>query len=299
MKNNKGIASLLYNISIYAGLTALLVYLYQADYLYIPDSLDPYWFVLSIFLAIAGFLCQPAAWHSVLRSGGYTITYTESLAAFGTSIFGKYIPGKIWSVIGRAGYSAKFHGWDTAHLSFLSTHAQLLTLWQGIAIGLAGVLLLEGSLNAYMGAALAFIIITLIIFLRPLQEKLLHVLSRGRMAVSGETNYRAIVSASVQYLIGWIFWCSGFYAMVYSLGIEARPVETALGFALAATIGIVSVFSPGGLGVREAVITGYLALLGISVNDALMVSVFSRVWFLIGEVSMFAMGVLADKRIKK
>ena len=67
------------------------------------------------------------------------------------------------------------------------------------------------------------------------------------------------------------------------------------GFPLATSLGMVALILPGGIGLREVVLTGYLSLDGISSSDAATVAVASRLWFLIGEIFIFLLGLAADK----
>jgi uncharacterized membrane protein YbhN (UPF0104 family) len=67
-----------------------------------------------------------------------------------------------------------------------------------------------------------------------------------------------------------------------------------LAFPLAATLGIIAVIAPGGLGAREGVLVAYLVLAGQSVADATTVAVAARLWFLAGELALFVIGWLTD-----
>jgi uncharacterized membrane protein YbhN (UPF0104 family) len=67
------------------------------------------------------------------------------------------------------------------------------------------------------------------------------------------------------------------------------------GFPLAASLGVLALVAPGGLGVREGVIVAYLGLAGIPAMEATTISIASRLWFLGGELIFFAAGAIAHR----
>ncbi|MEX0686385.1 MAG: lysylphosphatidylglycerol synthase domain-containing protein [Balneolales bacterium] len=96
-------------------------------------------------------------------------------------------------------------------------------------------------------------------------------------------------------VINWLFWSAGFYFLILSLTETQIPPTAGLSFALATNIGILAIISPGGLGVREAVLIAYLNFIGLSLAEATTISVASRLWFLIGEAMLFAAGLISHK----
>ena len=99
--------------------------------------------------------------------------------------------------------------------------------------------------------------------------------------------------------INWLLWCAGFYFLILSLTDTPVSPDAGLSFALATNIGILAIVSPGGLGVREAVLIAYLNFIGLSMAEATTISVASRLWFLIGEGALFAAGLIAHGYQKK
>ena len=61
---------------------------------------------------------------------------------------------------------------------------------------------------------------------------------------------------------------------------------------------MLAIFAPGGLGAREGVLVAYLMLAGQTAADATTVAVVARLWFLVGELALFAIGWISDARIK-
>jgi uncharacterized membrane protein YbhN (UPF0104 family) len=59
--------------------------------------------------------------------------------------------------------------------------------------------------------------------------------------------------------------------------------------------GILAIFLPGGIGVREGIMTAYLSALGIELELAITIATLSRLWFITGEVFIFLMALILKK----
>ena len=99
------------------------------------------------------------------------------------------------------------------------------------------------------------------------------------------------------FVVYWALWSIGFCLLVASLINIDVSWSVGFGFPLAATLGIITFISPGGLGTREAIMVGYLTLAGVPLVDATSVAVASRLWFLGGEVFIFLVGWAVHKQI--
>lgn len=67
----------------------------------------------------------------------------------------------------------------------------------------------------------------------------------------------------------------------------------AFAFSLSVSYGLLAVFMPGGLGVREGIIVLVLTATGLDVKVATTISVISRIWFISGEIFIFLMAILS------
>ena len=133
-----------FNILIYASLIFLLVALYTADYLVMPRIYSWPLLSLSFFLLFAGYLAYVACWDKILKINDIQVGYGSHLAGNGLSVFGKYIPGKVWVLLGRSAYINKYHGASMGEGTLLSFKAQIISIWIGLFIGLAGFLVASG-----------------------------------------------------------------------------------------------------------------------------------------------------------
>ena len=102
---------------------------------------------------------------------------------------------------------------------------------------------------------------------------------------------RAIILVLVGAMFCWLLWVIGFWFLGMSAGVNIS-INAALLFPLATIVGVIAVFAPGGVGIKESVISAGLIFFGINKTDAISLSVYSRLWFLFGEIIFFLLAIL-------
>jgi len=285
----------------YASLIFLVIALVRADFLVIPTIHDPAKLILSLLLLWAGFLLNALAWSRLLRQTPYRVGDRDGMASHGLAIFGKYIPGKFWVVMGRAEYLALRAGQSRKDLASLSLDAQFIALWAALLLGTIGMFSVGGTRLYGIGVLILFTGFSLVIFtplFHRLAEWILSKIFRKPVTVPHLPPARVIRTLG-WYLLNWSTWSLAFWLLAASLAEGPLPFSIAPAFALGGSLGILSVFAPGGLGVREGVLTAYLSLAGLALQEATTIAVASRLWFLTGEVFIFLVAVFLDRRGKK
>lgn len=282
----------------YASLLFLLIALYEADYLVLPRVVRLGSFTLSLALVVLGFLANAFSWRRVLGQFGHDVPYAQALASTGLSVFGKYIPGKIWAIIGRAGYIAKWRSLALAEVSTASVNAQLITLWLGLAFGAIGLYGVGGLESWGVLVAGCWLVLSLVLFCSAphrIAERIASRMLRREIRLP-TLGVASTVSLIPWFALTWILWAGGFYLLSHSLVSENLPLAVGFGFPLAATLGILVVIAPGGLGVREGILVAYLLMVPMPLAEATTISVTARLWFLVGEASVFALGIALRPR---
>jgi len=285
-----------FNIFIYLSLVFLIIALYKLDYLIIPIFYNYYYLVLSIVFVLAGFLFDAISWYKILIYKGFKVNILQAVTSMGLSVFGKYIPGKIWIVLGRSAYIAKNNGGCEKELGSISLIAQFLSLWTGAIVGffVLVVLPVQKSYPLIILTIIGIALFTAVLYLRYIHDFFDYLIKK--IFKSDFLIPRLLFNESLNiipwYFMNWICWSAGFYFLVNSLTIEEVSILTGFSFPLAATVGLIAVFVPGGLGVRESIITGILVLFGIKLNQATAISVISRFWFMTGELSIFIYSII-------
>jgi uncharacterized membrane protein YbhN (UPF0104 family) len=208
------------------------------------------------------------------------------------AIFTKYIPGKIWSIIGRAGY-LQVTSLSLKTTSFLSLKEQVVYIWEGLILSAIPMLLVYG-LNVYVIlVALLTILITLLLFIRTIHEwfvKTFKKITKKNLDVPF-LNFSESLKLIQYVFYYWITWILAFYLFVNSF-YHAIGFQVAFAFSLSVTIGLLAIIFPAGLGIREGVMGSYLILSGIPVEISTVIVLYARIWFITGEVFLFLLALL-------
>jgi uncharacterized membrane protein YbhN (UPF0104 family) len=208
----------------------------------------------SIVCAAAGTAAAGWIWLSILEALGVS-TQRRWAGLFFQAQLGKYIPGSVWQYAGRAAV-ARAEGIPVRPVA-VSLPIEFVA--SALAAGLLAALLL-----GWWGAAVAATAALLLIALeRP---------ARARRPAAF-----AIVRATLLYLPAWLTLGGSFWLCARGL-LDVPVGDLPLyggAFVVAWLGGLVAVYAPGGLGVREAVLVALLSS-RTGAADALVVAVASR-----------------------
>ena len=284
-----------YTYIVYVSLFFLVVTLFQADYLKIPEIKSIKLLILSLFFLFLGVFLDALAWHKSLTVFGFTKhSYLSSLSSMGLSIFGKYIPGKIWTVIGRSSYMVKKYNYNEKQVSMISLIAQLISLWVGIILGSIIFLFISQTGNWIAIISFIWIFLSLLLFTNffyiIIEFILLSILKVNIDLL--KLNIKDIIRIIPWYVILWITWCFAFYLLINSQIDFYLPIWVGLAFSIACTIGVLAIIFPGGIGIRESFLAFIFLILGFEQEIVYTLSASSRIWFLVGEIFMFTTAVI-------
>jgi uncharacterized membrane protein YbhN (UPF0104 family) len=244
--------------------------------------------VLSMMVLAVYFLGRAWLWHFLTTRYRIDIPLKRSMGAWFLSQLGKYIPGKVFMYVGRLYYYAR-EGRSKALFSLcfvVETMATILSSTVVVLIALAQSGLPE--LRPY--EPLLFVaLIALVVSLHPavlgwLTNRGLRIL--GRSAIEFTPRGRDTVLFVLLYSVNWLVFGLAFFLFInsiYRIGAE-HILYLAGAFSAASLIGMLSVFVPSGLGVREGVLIVMLAPI-VSVEAAIVISLASRLWFTATELT--------------
>jgi len=285
---------------VYISIIFLAYTLYQFDYLSLPRIYYQGVAFFSLTSIIVAYFAHSLPWWKVLNVNGYTVSFKQSVISVGLSIFGQYIPGKLWMIVGRSGYIAEKEQLPVGQLSMLSLSAQFTSLWISFLLGTIGLLFFIDKPIWFILSFTAFLLLTIIVFtdyFHNLTEWLVKKIFRKDLSIP-RLYWRQTTKILPWFFIQWFFWSLGFYLLAWGLSPGIVSMKIVLVWPLAASLGILFIISPGGLGVREGVLTGCLVMVGIPIQEATTISVASRIWFLFGEIALFLLALILQ-RIKK
>jgi glycosyltransferase 2 family protein len=125
-----------YNYFLYLSLLGVVYSLYKSDYLLVPEIRNVWHLSLSIVFLSAGILIQCFNWKIALKIFHIKIDSKNAIISHGQSIFMKYVPGKVMSVLGRSMYISREYGLSISKTTSASLIAQLLSLGTGASFAL-------------------------------------------------------------------------------------------------------------------------------------------------------------------
>ncbi|OYT14676.1 MAG: hypothetical protein B7C24_17070 [Bacteroidetes bacterium 4572_77] len=225
------------------------------------------------------------SWWYALKIHKVDIPIRLGISSHGFPIFAKYIPGKIWTILGRASQVADKTEKTTSSLSFISLKEQLVYLLVGILISIYPIYMVYGANLFLVFVGLSGLGLFLIIFNKSIHDLLLFVLNKflkkkpDLPLISLKNGFKL----SWFNLLLWLMWTLGFYFFAKSVSL-AFSFDMAFVFPISVVYGVLAIVMPGGIGVREGIITAYLSLSGMDLEIASSISIASRLWFILGEV---------------
>ncbi|MCD4735919.1 MAG: flippase-like domain-containing protein [Bacteroidales bacterium] len=289
-----------FNILLYLSLLFLFIYLYRLDYFSFTGlKWNTSLIVVSTLLLWTGYYLSSLSWWNILRKHEINIGSSIATVSHGLSIFAKYIPGKIWVILGRAGYVARY-GFSLKSCSFLSMKEQLLYVWLGLFISAIPMLFFYGLTLFTLFVLGILLFFTFFLYSKKFHFWLLSILSKitRKSWDIPFVSFRDNLNIIGLILVYWLVWLFAFYFFVRSFYPDAG-FEIAFAFPLSVTLGLLAIVFPGGLGVREGIMVGYMTLGGIPVETATSISIYARLWFISGEIFIFLLALIIKAVTKK
>jgi uncharacterized membrane protein YbhN (UPF0104 family) len=257
------------------------------------------WLALSAFLLWLGFVLSTFAWRKALNLHGIEISRRMAVVSHGLSVFAKYIPGKIWVILGRASYVAK-KSFKVSDLSYISLKEQLLYILLGLLISFVPTLIYFKTDYWPLIVFVTIVGLGAVLFLNPihdLSERILTFLFKKPFSLP-RLSFQLSIRLSGSVLLYWAAWTTAFYTFMLSITSEATLLHS-FAFPLSVCYGVLAIIMPGGIGVREGIMVGFLIATGVSTELVIAISVISRLWFMSGELFLFLLAfVISKKNIK-
>lgn len=289
-----------FKIFIYVSIAFLLYSLYKAEYLEMPDFVHPLKVIISIILIFTGFIFDAITWNQNLKVKGYKVSLKNCIISIGLSVFGKYIPGKFWLIAGRSAFINQKYGYSNKELLSVSVINQLISVWVGLLFGLCLVFSLK-EISSYGFMAFGFwIFLTVIIFTKyphNLFQAVLQKITKRNFKIPF-INLQEVLKVMPWFIARWILFTLSFYFLINGLTHKEIEVYIGLAYPLAGTLGLIAFFTPGGLGIREGILTAIFILFAFTIEDSTSLSVTSRLWFLCGEFFIFFLGLILNVKEK-
>lgn len=242
-------------------------------------------------------------WVWSLRWWGQRLPYLEALRIWFLSNLARYIPGTLWQFVGLAAMCrARGVSVVAATASVLLQQVVLLSTGLVLTLGLSPRILGDwtASQSPVVWAGLVTVGLGLVIMGFPAVAPRLRTLAQrvaGRDLAWPAPPTAAFGLYVAAMLVPWIVYGVAFHLFAGALLGPAAPaaVVSVAAFVGSYVAGIIAVFAPGGLVVREAALTAALTP-AIGAQNALFLAVTSRLWLVVVELAT-ALIVLATHRV--
>ncbi len=245
--------------------------------------------VLSFLILLAYLFFRVYIWKVMLHKMKVSLGFRTCLKISFLSTMGKYLPGKVWLVLGKV-YLAGKEGISKPIALASAVLEVVLELTASIAFFLVfmatrpGMKSLSGNLISIMGFAVAAGLVMLHpkVFYAIINMALKWMKKETIQAAIG---YSGMIQLFSYYLLLVLVQGIAFYFFINAICF--LPLNTLFGLsaslAAAGALGTLSVFAPSGLGVREGVLALLLANYVVS-PIAVLISLLARIWVILGEI---------------
>ena len=231
----------------------------------------------AVFFAFMSMSYLGWMWGRLLLRRGYKVPRAQLVSWYYTGQLGKYVPGGVWAVVGRAemavrGGVPRADAYSVTGLSMFTTYSAAalcaalgsLLSWERPIIGAALLLALLFGLSVYAIA--------------PLRQRLMGLLRKVTSGTNELTAPKDMLALTFVQVPAWIMISLSTTITAHAFGAEVGVLHMFFVSSLSWLIGFLVIGAPGGLGVRESIFTGLLSA-SIGTSTALSLAVASRMIF--------------------
>ena len=241
---------------------------------------------ISFGVVFLNFLFFIQIWRNLLNKFSSGLSFKKAFKIWFYSNLGKYVPGKIWSVMGMV-YMCEKEGIPKAATFTSAILNQLLNIIGGLILVLilSGTKFLSGMSKLYY---LPLILVFVISLYPRVMEKILNwgLKKLKKEPVKVNLSFKENLFFTLLFMLAWGVYGVAFNIFILSLtdySFNLWPFLTSI-FVFSYILGFLSIFVPGGLGVREGILVFYLSSY-FPLPVATLIALLSRLWMSVVEVS--------------
>jgi len=258
-------------------------------------------FAVGTLIFAFSYFIQLWAWYLITLKCGIVLSLPETLQSWFYSQMGKYLPGKVWLLLSRF-YFYESRGKSKKMIS-IALYFETVTIIVAAGVLFWASLLLFHDANGYgLGERarwFALLFIPVFVFLHPtvLQKLINEVLRRlKREPILLSLSYGDVLWITFVCLLSWLVGGIGFYLFIDSVySVPAGSVLYLTGaLAFSSILGVIALFAPGGLGVREGALV-YLLSFTMPGAVAVVLSVLTRLWMTLIEIGLIGVVYLVPQ----
>ena len=238
-------------------------------------SIDPKpgWIGLAVVTVWLTYGLLIHAWRQVLLGWGQSLGYASAVHIWCLSNLGRYLPGKLWAIAALVMLARRkgIEGW-TAAASALAMQA--LAIGTGVVVVAVGLPKAASPVQLVAAATVSIVAVVVLVW-EPLAARTVRLIKPA-------TKFRSLsigtaLAAAIATLLSWVLYGAAFWFLARGLfGPTDLTFSMAVGvFGAGYIVGLLALFAPGGIGVRELVLVALLSP-AIGSGAALALSIASR-----------------------
>ncbi len=237
-----------------------------------------YVIVSSLFYFI-GFVFLSLPHIYILNKMGYKVLFRDNLKYLIYGQFGGYVPGKVWLYAIRYNFLKKYNVKINHYLSVFFIESFLLII---SAFFISYILLGRAYIDfvppyvIYLISLLVFVVIIPKVFYRILNIGM-RIIKKDKIEIDMQMGFGDFFAVFVFFCVYWIFLGASFYFLSLNFYYNLNILYIIGVFVLSYVVGLVSVFAPKGLGVREGMVSVLLSRVMPS-YQATALSFIARLW---------------------
>jgi hypothetical protein len=225
------------------------------------------------------------AWRELLAAWSARLSRVDAARVWLVSNLGKYVPGKVWSIIAM-GAMARERGASAIAAGGSSVVMQVMSVITGLAVAAVFGATSRGMM---WGAAAGIVLLVLAVLTAPVvMPRALAALGviTGRSLGTPIVPRQAVWVAAVTTTVAWLITGLAFRYFCAALGVAVQGIGPFIAvYAASYVAGFVALFAPGGIGVREGALVATMQQSGLaSAPEAAVIAVASRIWLTILEI---------------
>ena len=284
----------------------LLVAVFLARYFY--KNYDEYknldlqinWgiFLVAVLLYFLYKLTLASLWHYLTILNECQVGYFRAVTAYLYSILGKYIPGKVFMLLARIpAYQEEERSLSKVTVCFFLEN--ICTLLGAAFLFLVSLFFFpNGLLKQYQWAAVALVVAFFICINPKIINFFLKYLGKlfKKDNLQIPITYSQMLKVVGLFILNWLIVGLGFYMLtcsIYPLPVSQFLYAAGI-YGISCIIGILAIFAPSGIGVREGIMVLGLGLVMPS-EYGVIISIVSRLWMSVSELVLIGIAFVVNK----
>lgn len=254
-------------------------------------TFNPIFLIISFILLGLSHILASIGWNLILKLLKSNIPQKSASGIYFISQLGRYIPGKVWYILGRVGMTRKFN--IPKRIIILSGFLELVLVMASASIIFLLALIffpIIPEIQNYL-PYLTTLIILILIGIHPKSLNLiLKILKKTEIKI--KLSYLKILLTLLFFTVVWLIKGIAFYYLISSITIlDISNLFWIISvFSISWVIGYLILITPGGIGAREGLII-YLLTPLFPLPLTIAISLLTRIWMIITEFTLSIAGI--------